>query len=297
MNPLPALPLDEWEDTKNTLHLYLQIVGKIRMALHPRYNHWWHVPLYVSPRGLTTRPIPYGDRFFEIQLDFVDHKVEVVCTDADTQGFPLGGSVSRFYGRLMQILRNLDIEVEINAKPYDVPFATQPFEEDEEHTAYDPDWVQRFWQVLLFVTSVFKEFRGRFVGKSTPVHMFWHHADVAMTRFSGRQAPPLEAGTTADREAYSHEVISFGFWAGDEAVREAAFYSYVYPEPERLADEKLAPAKAEWRENHGSHMAFLPYEAVRTADDPRGRLLDFLESAYQAGARRAAWDLEALSLS
>ena len=297
VSDLPALPLDAWEDSKNTLHLYLQIVGKIRLALFPKTNHWWHVPLYVSSRGLTTRPIPYGDRMFEIQFDLIDHRLNVVCSDGRTEGFELNAlSVADFYARLMGTLEREDIVVKIKAEPYDVPFSSTPFAEDREHAAYDKDWVSKYWQALVFVDSVFEAFRGRFVGKSTPVHLFWHHADLALTRFSGKAAPPLTGGSAADREAYSHEVISFGFWAGDGVTREPAFYAYAYPEPEGLQEEALSPPQAKWRTDYGYTMGFLTYEDMRQAADPEAYLLEFLESAYRVFARRAGWDVEQFAL-
>lgn len=294
---LPALPLDEWEDTQNTLHLFLQIVGKIRMSAFPKANHWWHVPLYVSSRGLTTRPIPFGDRVVEITFDFVDHRLLVVCSDGQTQGFSLEGlSVAAFYANLMQALSALGITVEIKAEPYDLPFSTIPFADDQEHASYDRECVEKYWQILLFVNEVFERFRGRFVGKSTPVHLFWHHADLALTRFSGKEAPPLQGGSRADKEAYSHEVISFGFWAGDKNTPQPAFYAYAYPEPEGISQTTLRPEAARWNTDYGYSMAFLSYEDVRNTNNPQETLLEYLEHSYQTFARPAGWDIQALAL-
>lgn len=290
---LPPLPLEEWEDTKVTLHLFLQIVGKIRLRAHPKLNHWWHVTLYPGVQGLTTGRMPYGAGTFEISFDFFNHSLTVVSSGSNTVRFPIAGlSVADFYAKLMQTLSTLGIAIDIHARPYDHK-STKPFALDHEHNSYDPDAVNRFWRALSSVASVFEEFRGQFIGKSTPVHLFWHSFDLALTRFSGRAAP-LEGGTKADREAYSHEVISFGFWAGDDNVREAAFYSYAYPEPAGLADEPLSPAEAQWVEKDGSHLAFLSYEALRESDNPKAILLSFMQSAYDGAAKRADWPVDAL---
>ncbi len=293
----PPLPIEEWEDTKNTLHLYLQIIGKIRLRLFPKLNHWWHVTLYLSPRGLTTRPIPYRNLIFEIELDLIDHRLSIRSSDGREKSFPLDNlSVSQFYRSVFSSLSELGIEVKINPLPYDVPFSTEPFATDTKHASYDNAYVNRYWRILLQVYSVFQEFRGRFIGKSTPVHLYWHHADLAVTRFSGRRGPDRKEGTQADREAYSHEVISFGFWAGDDKVRAPAFYSYTYPEPEGLAHEPLSPEEAFWNTEGGNSMAILMYDDLRKRDHPQKALLDFLESAYQAGAKRADWNLEEFEL-
>lgn len=293
MNDLPSLPLDEWENTQQTLHLFMQIVGKIRMKLHPKNNHWWHVTLYVNCHGLTTRTIPYQDKLFEIQLDFINHKAKVTCSDGPSQSFGLQGiSVAKFYQKLFSILEQFGIQVQIKAEPYDVPFSTNPFAEDKTHASYDPKYVSRYWRVLKFVSRVFEEFRGRYEGKSTPVHLFWHHADLALTRFSGKKVPSLASGTNADKEAYSHEVISCGFWVGDNNLREPAFYTYAYPEPDGLADMPLQPEQAQWRNDYGNTQAFMTYEAIRNSDDPRLHLLTNLQSAYDACANKAGWEVD-----
>lgn len=292
---LPPLPLEPWEPTKQTLHLFLQIVGKSRLSVHPKLNHWWHVPLYVSVRGLTTRTIPYGGGSFEVLFDFHDHVLRIDASTGASKTITLVGlSVADFYARYGDALADLGVEVQILAKPYDNP-STTPFAEDHEHSAYDPEAVQRFWRVLSAINNVFEEFRGRFLGKATPVHLFWHSFDLAYTRFSGAAAP-LSGGTKADAEAYSHELISFGFWPGDGTVREPAFYSYTYPEPEGLSEEPIHPAPAaRWVEKGSSHLAFYPYSAMRAADNPRRALHDFLESTYAAGAGRAGWPMSALA--
>ncbi len=293
----PPLPIEEWEDAKNTFHIFMQIVGKIRLTLFPKKNHWWHVTLYLSPRGITTRPIPHGDIIFEIEFDLIDHELHIKSSDGRIESFGIEGlTVSEFYANLLSSLFGLGIDVSIRPFPYDLPFSKIPFQSDDQHSAYDAEYVNRFWRILLNVNSVFEEFRGRFIGKSTPVHLFWHHADLALTRFSGRPAPPMNGGTAADREAYSHEVISFGFWAGDENVREPAFYSYTYPEPEDLADEPLHPEGAYWNTDGGNSMALYMYNDMRKSDDPKRSLLEFLESAYRAGAKKANWEIEKLEL-
>ncbi len=291
----PEMPLEAWRPTKNTLHLFLQIVGKIRLKTHPRINHWWHVPLYVSPRGLTTHTIPYSGGNFEIEFDFHKHQLTMRTSDGRSEDFALfdGLNVADFYASVFANLAKLGIEPEIKAVPYEAP-STTPFAEDTENRSYDKEYVERFHRVLVGVDDIFEEFRGRFNGKSTPVHLFWHSFDLALTRFSGKKAKPREGAGLVEREAYSHEVISFGFWFGDDKVPSPAFYSYTAPEPAGLADEPLSPASASWQEANGSHMALLMYEDVRRTENARSLIIDFLESAYQAGAHRASWDIDEL---
>lgn len=291
------MPLDEWRATKDTLHLYLQIVGKIRLATHPRLNHWWHVPLYVSPRGVTTRAIPYNGGSFEIEFDFVDHRLNIRTSDGGSEDFALfdGLSVADFYGSIFSNLAKVGIKPKIWAVPYEAP-STTPFAENTDNASYDKKYIERFHKILVAVDEIFEEFRGRFTGKSTPVHMFWHSFDLALTRFSGRPAPVREGADVVEREAYSHEVISFGFWFGDDKVPAPAFYSYTAPEPDGLANEPLLPASAKWQESNGSHLALLMYDDARVAGNPRKTVLEFLESAYQAGAKRADWDIESFRL-
>lgn len=292
-NTFLEIPLEAWRQTKNTLHLYLQIVGKIRLAMHPRINHWWHVPLYVSPRGLTTRTIPHKGGSFEIELDFRDHELKIRTSGGHSEDFALydGLTVADFYSSIVSNLAKLGIEPNIKALPYEAP-SKIPFAEDTENSSYDKEYVERFHKTLVAVDEIFEEFRGRFTGKSTPVHLFWHSFDLALTRFSGKRVPPREGAGMVEREAYSHEVISFGFWFGDDKVPAPAFYSYTAPEPVGLPDEPLSPAAASWQEANGSHMALLMYESLRTADDPRAAALEFLETTYQAGAKAAGWDVE-----
>ncbi|MGE3465349.1 MAG: DUF5996 family protein [Pyrinomonadaceae bacterium] len=290
----PEIPLDAWRPTKNTLHLYLQIVGKIRLKTHPRVNHWWHVPLYVSPRGLTTRSIPYEGGSFEIEFDFKDHELKMRTSDGRVEDFALydGLSVADFYASVFANLAKLGINPEIKAEPYEAPSET-PFADDRENKSYDKEYVERFHETLVAVDDVFEEFRGRFTGKSTPVHLFWHSFDLALTRFSGKTATVRPDAGLVEREAYSHEVISFGFWFGDDkenSVAAPAFYSYTAPNPGGLADEPLNPETASWTPDGG--MALLMYDDIREKENARELILDFLESAYLAGASRAGWDIE-----
>jgi hypothetical protein len=297
----PSLPLDAWQPTKDTLHLYLQIVGKVRMNLHPRINHWWHVPLYVSPRGLTTRAIPFNGGNFEIEFDLKSHELVISTSSGAVESFALhdGLSVADFNANLFASLVKLGITPTIKGIPFEAPSKTQPsetpFAEDHDHRSYDKVYVEKAHQVLVAVDDIFEEFRGRFTGKSTPVHVFWHSFDLALTRFSGRAVTPREGAGSVEREAYSHEVISFGFWFGDENVPAPAFYSYTAPEPAGLAEEPLS-SPASWQEANGSHMALLMYDDVRNAENPRDLVLKFLESAYEAGGKRADWDVEAFQL-
>jgi hypothetical protein len=288
VSALPALPLEDWEATKDTLHLWAQIVGKIRMASTAPRNHWWHVPLYVDVRGLTTRRMHgAGGAVFQIRFDFVDHRLVVETNAGATASFPLvdGLSVSEFDRKVHETLADLGIDVEIKESPFGVPMTT-PFADDDEHASYDPHAVERLWRILDWTDGVFEEFSGWFCGKTSPVHLFWHSFDLAVTRFGGKRAPVPPGADAVTQEAYSHEVVSFGFWAGDQHVREPSYYSYTAPEPAGLRDRPLRPEAARWTET----LALLPYEAVRTAADPRAALLDFLESTYEAGAGAAGWD-------
>jgi hypothetical protein len=286
---LPELRLADWRPTKDTLHLYAQVVGKVRLATTAPRNHWWNVPLYVDVRGLTTRRMHHHGTTFQIDLDFVDHATVVRTSDGRADSFALGDglAVADFDARLHGALRALGVDVAIRETPFGVPMTT-PFPDDREHAAWDAEHVERFWHVLDWTDTVLEEFSGWFKGKTSPVHLFWHGLDLAVTRFSGRDAPPSEADAVT-REAYSGEVISFGFWAGDDALGDAAFYSYTAPEPPGLRDEPLVCAS--WVEAGAGSLAILPYDAVRTAPDPRTALLAFLQSAYEAGARTAGWDV------
>jgi hypothetical protein len=299
MSPLPPLPLEGWEPTKTTLHLWVQIVGKVRLASTPPRNHWWHVPLYVDVRGLTTRRMHSpGGVTFQIDFDFVDHRLVVRTNTGAVESFALhdGLSVAAFDTELHGTLARLGIDVAIRESPFGLP-TTTPFPADRTHAAYDRDAVERFWQILDWTDGVFEEFAGWYCGKTSPVHLFWHSFDLAVTRFGGERAPMLPDADPVTREAYSHEAVSFGFWAGDETVREPTYYSYAAPEPEGLRGQPLSPAQARWVERGSGSLAQLPYEVVRTAADPRAALLGFLESAYEAGAGALGWDRAALASS
>lgn len=295
--PWPRLPLDEWQDTYETLHRWSQIVGKIRLAHMPWINHSWHVPFYVTARGLTTSLIPYGTRAFAIDFDFNDHRLRITTSEDEHRAFTLEPmTVADFYRKIMRTLDNLDIKARIWPMPVEIPDPIQPFPEDEEHAAYDPESVERFWRALVQVHRVFIAFRARFIGKVSPVHFFWGAFDLAVTRFSGRTAPKHPGGVPncADwvmEEAYSHEVSSAGFWPGD-GLGEAAFYSYAYPEPDGLSAYSIQPGAAYYHEDLREFI--LPYDAVRTAGNPDETLLRFLQSTYEAAADLGGWDRAAL---
>jgi hypothetical protein len=295
-SPWPALPYREWRDTCSTLHMWSQIVGKIRLAQAPLINHWWQVPLYITARGLTTSPIPYRTRSFQIDFDFCSHKLLIATSDSQHRSLDLKTrSVAEFYHVVMALLGDLDIEVTIWSTPVEIPDPI-PFEQDTLHASYDPDYAARFWQVLVQTERVFTEFRARFLGKVSPIHFFWGSFDLALTRFSGRPAPehPGSPGLPdwITREAYSHEVISCGFWPGGPGVDEAVYYAYAYPEPKGFASAIVQPPAAEYRADMGE--LFLPYEAVRQAEAPDETLLSFLQSSYEAAADLGGWDRKGL---
>ncbi len=291
----PPLPLEAWEDSKKTLHRFAQIVGKIRLAAMPHMNHWWQATLYVTTRGLTTNLMPYGNIHFAIDFDFIDHKLVITTDTGQVESFSLSGlSVAAFYEQLFAKLNELGISISILAKTYDLKPANS-FAADTEHATYDQEYINRYWRILVQIDSVFKEFSGRFTGKSSPVQLFWHTFDLVVTRFSGRRAPDHPEANRPTREAYSHEVISFGFWAGDDVTRFPAFYSYTAPEPDGLASTPLQPKEAFWNTGPTGSMALLKYEDARKLDNPKAALLDFLESAYRAGATAAHWDIDALT--
>ncbi|GAA6618409.1 DUF5996 family protein [Scytonema sp. NUACC26] len=293
----PSLPVAEWQDTYATLHMWTQIVGKIRMALAPKINHWWHSTLYVTPRGLTTSSIPYRTSTIEISFDFFEHQLQIETSDGITRTIALAPrSVADFYQDVMSTLRAIGIPVQIWTMPQEVD---QPilFNRDRIHTAYDPEYAQRFWRILVQADRVMKVFRSRFIGKCSPVHFFWGSFDLAVTRFSGHRAPEHPGGVPnmADwvtREAYSHEVSSCGFWPGGGAIAEPIFYSYAYPAPEGFKDYSIHPKEAFYSSQMGEFV--LPYEAVQRADDPDAVLLAFLQSTYDAGANLGNWDRAAL---
>ena len=290
---LPPLPYDAWVDSRDTLHLFLQIIGKIRLKAHPKLNHWWHVTLYPCVRGLTTGRIPHGESGFEILYDMRDHQVLVMANDGRTETVdPTDKTVSGFYAAVTDALAKIDVTVPIVAVPYENKSAI-PFADDNAPRAYDRAAITAYWNVLCWIAGVFERFRSRFNGKQTPVQLYWHSFDLVVTRFSGR-AHPLEGGTQSDREAYSHEVISVGFWPGDDSFPHAAFYGYAYPEPPGMADQPLSPAVAQWADKNGGALAVLTYDELLQQDDPAGALLAFLESVYQGAGKLADWPLDDL---
>ncbi|MGC2694953.1 MAG: DUF5996 family protein [Candidatus Angelobacter sp.] len=291
----PELPLDAWRDTRDTLHMWTQIVGKVRLALTPKTNHWWNVALNISARGLTTSVIPYGDRVFEIEFDFLEHQLHIKTCDPATRTLSLAPrSVADFYAEFMSALRSLNIDVKIWNMPVEIPDPIA-FDQDRVHASYDKEYARRFWRALVSVDDVFKVFRSRFIGKSSPVHFFWGSFDLAVTRFSGRPAPPRSDPDPVlrkiMREAYSHEVISAG-WPGTGDMKDAAFYTYAAPQPQGYAQQKVRPAAALYQEQMGEFL--LMHEDVRRAGSPTETLLDFLQSTYEAGANLGQWDRKAL---
>lgn len=292
---LPPLPYPAWEETHRHLHLMAQLVGKIRLGLEPRRPHWWHVPFYVAPEGLTTAAMPSGEGLAEMVLDLRRHRLVLRSSWGEPRHVDLGeGSLADFHARVVALLARAGIEVDILARPFDPAKVGSdvPFAADHESRPYDRKAVNAFADVLVGITPIFQAFRGRFLGKSTPVHLFWHSMDLALTRFNGREGPDLSGADPVTRDAYSHEVISFGFWAGDPSAPEPAFYAYAAPEPGGLADERLAPDGALWHDTGSGLLALFPYERMRTSDDPRAALLTFLETCYRAMARRAEWPVE-----
>ncbi|HAA28038.1 MAG TPA: hypothetical protein DCE56_10705 [Cyanobacteria bacterium UBA8553] len=293
----PSLPLAAWQDTYETLHLWTQIVGKIRLALAPKLNHWWHSTLYVTPRGLTTSAIPYGTRTFEISFDFIDHQLQIQTSDGSTRTIALVPcSVADFYQNVMDTLHELGIDVRIWTIPQEIQDPI-PFEQDDKHAAYDRSYAQRLWRILLQADRVMTAFRSRFIGKCSPVHFFWGSFDLAVTRFSGERAPEHPGGVPnmADwvtREAYSHQVSSCGFWPGGGTVVDPVFYAYAYPTPQGFQDYLIQPKEAFYSTEMGEFI--LPYEAVRQADNPDELLLTFLQSTYDAAANLGNWNRAAL---
>jgi len=284
----PSLPLEEWKDTDATLHMWTQIVGKTRLALSPKENHWWHVALYVTARGLTTSTIPHGETVFEVEFDFIDHRLTVRTSGGDYRSIALGPrSVADFYREYMAALDDLGLAVRFRAVPDEVEHPI-PFAEDRQHATYDPAQANRFWRVLLQADRVLKRFRGRFLGKSSPVHFFWGAFDLTLTRFSGRPAPARPDANSMMQEATSHEEMSVGFWPGSGAVREAAFYAYAVPEPPGFAKAPVRPPAAQYRREISNFV--LPYESVRSTARPDDAVLAFVQSAYEAAADLGGWN-------
>lgn len=293
----PELSFADWSDTAATLQLWSQIVGKIRLSQTPWTNHSWHVPLYVTARGLGTSLIPYGGTAFEIYFDIIDHQLVIQTIGGAQRTVPLEPcSVSDFYAAVFENLRALELDISIYTTPSEIPDAI-PFEQDSTHHHYDAEYVSRFWRALVQADRVFKEFRSRFIGKCSPVHFFWGSFDLAVSRFSGREAPPHPGGMPnfpdwVAREAYSHEVSSAGFWPGGGGVDDAAFYSYTYPLPDGFSESRIRPARAFWSSELGEFL--LPYHEVQTASSPDDVLLEFLQSTYAAAADCANWERAAL---
>jgi hypothetical protein len=289
----PALPFAQWKDTYATLHMWTQIVGKVRLALSPPVNHYWGCALYVSSRGLTTSPIPYADGAFEVRFDFIAHSLEITSTTGKSRSFRLTPrTVAEFYAEFMAALESLGIDVKVWTMPVEVPRPVR-FNLDKDHKSYDPEYAHRWWQVLVATVTVFREFRSRFIGKCSPVHFFWGSFDLAVTRFSGRRAPERLGADAVTKEAYSHEVISVGFWPGDgEIIKDAAFYAYAAPEPAGFGECPVRPPKAFYSKEKSEF--FLMYEDLRHSADPDVALLEFCQSTYEAGADAAKWDRKEL---
>lgn len=291
----PELPVAQWADTRDTLQLMTQVIGKVRLANAPLMNHWWNVVLYVSARGLSTGLIPHADKGFSIDFDFIDHQLVVCTTGGDRRTVPLGpGPIAQFYREVMGVLDELGLSTHIWPMPVEIVGAI-PFDTDHHHIAYDGDQVHRFWLALVQINRVFEVFRSRFIGKVSPVHLFWGALDLAVTRFSGRTAPKHPGGAPncgpqVMWEAYSHEVSSAGYWPGPDG--EGVFYSYAYPEPAGYRDAPVAPGPAAFDEGLGEFT--LPYTAVRQADDPDAVLLEFLQSTYEVAADLGNWGRAAL---
>jgi hypothetical protein len=296
-DPWPSLPLEAWDDTRATLHLWMQIVGKIRLAASPWVNHGWNATLYPTATGLTTSLIPYGTRAFQIDFDFLAHQLIVRASDGDKAVLALQPqSVATFYRRLMLEMERLELRVAVHGSPNEVPDAI-PFDQDETHGSYDPEYANRFWRVLVQASRILNDFRAEFIGKCSPVHFFWGAPDLAVTRFSGRRAPRHPGGITnlpdwVTRDAYSHEVISCGFWPGGGPIPHAAFYAYAYPEPPGFAQARVKPAEAFYSSDLQEFI--LAYDVVRESSSPDETLLAFLQATYEAAADLANWDRDAL---
>jgi hypothetical protein len=294
----PALPLESWQATKDTVHMYTQVVGKVRMTLMPKMNQTWHVPLYVSTRGLTTGPMPVGLRVLEIEFDFHAHTLRFSTCEGEERSFPLGGTVAAFYQRVMDTLKALNVEVAIWPVPVEVENPIR-FDQDTQHATYDPEAMHRFWKVLYQVDNVFKIHRARFTGKSSPVHFFWGSFDLALTRFSGELAPPGPGMTGFMAESYNAELISVGFWPGGDwpgvgPIPSPMFYAYTFPQPEGMDTAKLRPAAAHWHPQLREFVLF--YDEVRNAADPVQAILDFAQSTYEAGATLSKWPVQKFEL-
>ena len=284
----PQLAYTDWKETLETLHLWTQIIGKVRLTLSPYINHWWQVPLYVTARGLSTSLIPYKKRGFEVTFDFIQHNLLILTSDGESKMLPLiSRSVASFYREFMDALQALNIEVTINTLPNEITNPI-PCDIDEEHATYDPDYANRCWRILLQTDLILRKYRANFIGKSSPIHFFWGSFDLALTFFSGRPAPARPGADHITREAYSHEVISAGFWPGNAAFPHAAFYAYTAPAPAGLEKVTIRPDAAFYQAEMGEF--FLKYDDVRTLEQPEQAILDFFQTTYEAGATLAKWD-------
>jgi hypothetical protein len=291
----PALPLSAWADTYATLHMWTQIVGKVRLALSPHINHWWEVPLYVNARGLTTSPIPYRKGVFEVQFDFIDHRLDVTTCIGERKSIRLEPrTVADFHAEFLSLLQSLEIDVKIWNMPVEILNPIR-FDQDRVHGAYDPQYANAIWRILVTVDAIFKEFRSRYLGKASPVHFFWGSFDLAVTRFSGRRAPERPGTDAMTREAYSHEVSSVGFWPGGGDIKGAAFYSYAAPAPDGFGERPARPPAAFFNKQLGEFL--LMYDDARACESPRDSLLEFCQSTYDAAADLGHWDRAALEKS
>jgi hypothetical protein len=289
---LPPLPLAEWQDTQATLHMWMQIIGKIQLALTPPVNHWWNVTFFLTARGMETQPLRYPAGTLQVRFDFIDHNLIIATSSGDVRVLPLRPqTVADFYRQILQVLRELEVEVKIWPVPVELPDPIA-FEKDVVHHSYDRDALTRFWHIFSWADAVLKGFRGRFIGKSSPVHFFWGSFDLAVTRFSGRRAPERPGADSITREAYSHEVSSAGLWTGGGTITGPAFYSYAAPEPAGFAEAQVRPPQAFYDPNLKEFL--LLYEDVRKAPSPHEALLDFLQSTYDAAADLGKWDRKAL---
>ena len=297
---LPDLPFEKWNDTRLTLHIILQIIGKTRLASTARKNHWWNITLYVSPRGFTTSPIPVKNGGESVEITFDVPKKAVIITQSAGEEIVISlkenPTIANFYSEYISKLKETGLSFDFVKKPFDLEIE-KPFSQITDYHHYDWEYIERFWKIMKWNNSILQEFSGRFYGKSCPAHIYWHHLDLVITRFSGKKLPPMDASARIlEKDTYSHEQISFGFWAGDPNVREPMYYSYTYPAPQGIDEETLQPEGAKWQDSNGSPMALLSYETVKNSNNPKKDVLDFLESAYQAGAKRADWNMEELTV-
>ncbi|WP_425236117.1 DUF5996 family protein [Ulvibacterium sp.] len=297
---LPDLPFEAWKETRLTVHLILQIIGKARLKLTTRKNHWWYITLYVTSRGFGTHSIPVNDGLDTLEIDFNILEKAVVLSHSSYEPIHISllpnPTIAEFYGHFMKALASFDLHPKFIEKPLDLGIETR-FDAIKEYHHYDWKYIQTFWKLMRWNHAVFQEFSGRFYGKTCPVHIYWHHMDLTVTRVSDKKLPPMDkSARILERDTYSHEQISFGFWAGDDNMSEPMYYAYTYPSPEGLDEEPLSPDAAHWVDSNGSPMALLRYETVRNSENPRTTVLDFLESAYQAGAKRAKWNVTELTV-